>query len=508
MNAAMDKTDIIFAGNPGIGKSTLLSSITGENFPSGVSFCEGLTCKLAWKAASKYPGCRFGDTPGLADVAMQEKAAEAITEALTDAHAKGRTVKIFFVCGLTAGRIRPEDLYTVKTVMTSIKMPDKTSPPANSYGVIFNQCAEIKHPKFETQGWPRIKSLLNTQSASMPFTTESVLAVPLLELLTNADNTRGDFPQVMEFVLNFHGIKLGSVEKIDTEDLEEKLAKMKEQAQKDREEQEREFEKKLAKITEDNRKAQERLVKEQDEKLKAREKQLLEQADAREKAQAERIDKMKEESEKRIRSVEEENRRQAEKIQEESRQREAAADARRAREQAEHKETVRQMEMKSEARIRDLEQNVADQRKKDEEIRAERQRLEKERDEAIKNNRKKQHDQDDEERQTKIEEAARLQTIEAEAAAKKHGLELEARQQIERERAEKNRIAEENRQAIEERRREKKRIDEGLCLQCGGPGYSVSTLGAVLGFGIPMLFGRTYETYVAAGHRCAKHAVP
>ena len=57
-----------------------------------------------------------GDTPGLADLTMAKQAAEAITSALQDGAREKRNVKIFFVVTETNGRVRPEDLFTIKQV--------------------------------------------------------------------------------------------------------------------------------------------------------------------------------------------------------------------------------------------------------------------------------------------------------------------------------------------------------------------------------------------------------
>ena len=55
------------------------------------------------------------DTPGLADIKLREQAAKAITEALK----KDGRYQIFFVITLEAGRIRPEDMTTIKLVLES-----------------------------------------------------------------------------------------------------------------------------------------------------------------------------------------------------------------------------------------------------------------------------------------------------------------------------------------------------------------------------------------------------
>lgn len=69
----LEKTDIIFCGNPGVGKSSIATSISGVQFESGISFGSGLTMKLKWNESPTLPGIRFADTPGLADMELKEQ---------------------------------------------------------------------------------------------------------------------------------------------------------------------------------------------------------------------------------------------------------------------------------------------------------------------------------------------------------------------------------------------------------------------------------------------------
>ena len=55
------------------------------------------------------------DTPGLSDIKLRKQAAEAITTALK----QGGTYQVFFVISLESGRVRPEDVTTIKLVLES-----------------------------------------------------------------------------------------------------------------------------------------------------------------------------------------------------------------------------------------------------------------------------------------------------------------------------------------------------------------------------------------------------
>merc|ERR1712004_828343 len=100
-----EMTDVIFVGNPGTGKSTMLSCISGLHFEGGLSFGGGLTAELKFQPESTSASTRYGDTPGLADVKLQEQAAAAIEKALKTCSEAGRNVILVFVVTTESGRV-------------------------------------------------------------------------------------------------------------------------------------------------------------------------------------------------------------------------------------------------------------------------------------------------------------------------------------------------------------------------------------------------------------------
>ncbi|OSX68929.1 hypothetical protein BU14_2080s0001 [Porphyra umbilicalis] len=105
---------IILIGDPGTGKSTLLTGLTGKPFASGMSTGTGKTTQLQTEVVN---GVRYSDTPGLDDAVTKKRAAEEIAAAVR----LGGTVKLLFVVTLEAARIRAGNMATIRTVVDALK---------------------------------------------------------------------------------------------------------------------------------------------------------------------------------------------------------------------------------------------------------------------------------------------------------------------------------------------------------------------------------------------------
>ncbi|KAK3817001.1 MAG: hypothetical protein J3R72DRAFT_460844 [Linnemannia gamsii] len=117
------ETNIVFVGNPGVGKSALLN-VFGGSFESGCSEVAGLT-----RQVTKVPVTLSGrplflfDVPGIDDC-IEEGGEDTIVkhlQMLQEALNGGGHFVIFFVITPRNGRIEPSDYMMMKTVLDSLK---------------------------------------------------------------------------------------------------------------------------------------------------------------------------------------------------------------------------------------------------------------------------------------------------------------------------------------------------------------------------------------------------
>lgn len=320
------KTDIIFCGNPGTGKSTIATSVSGIQFQSGISFGSGLTVDLIWNETPALPGVRFADTPGLVDMELAEQASRAITAALAEGAAKGHNTKIIFVLTLEGARIRTEDLYTIKTVMNSIRLANGATASANSYAVIINKCTFLDHSGFHQGGSDIIESMLSNTEIN-PIPSACIKYLPEIPELAAKANAKISSKGLQQWVLKTAPfIQVVQAERIDTNSQEQVIAAMKEEheaklhrldalllerAQKlaaesqARQEMEASMKEKLAIVERRTRKAEERRRKEAEENRKE-----MARLEAERKARMERMERERKEQQQAYERAAEQRRRE------------------------------------------------------------------------------------------------------------------------------------------------------------------------------------------------------
>ncbi|CAE7864487.1 unnamed protein product [Symbiodinium microadriaticum] len=200
------KEVVAFIGSPGGGKSTLLSSLSGQHFDSGVGFVVGLTKELQVRTAPHLPMFEFVDTPGLAD----GRAAQAINQLLNQVAQQDYRVKVFFVMTLEAGRMKAEDLYTIKQVQIHT-------------GQIVPRVAKV------------VQLQLGVASKAVPFTTTFIEYVPFSPDADGAENATVPCADLLQRLAAFPGIFVQSALPIDVRDWEQRLEDLKEQLERETE---------------------------------------------------------------------------------------------------------------------------------------------------------------------------------------------------------------------------------------------------------------------------------
>lgn len=94
-------------------------------------------------------GITYLDTPGLADIKLRQQAAKAITEALK----KDGTYQVFFVITLEAGRVRPEDMTTIRLVL-------KSASDIKYYSLIINKLSTTAYDRLLEENAEQLKILV------------------------------------------------------------------------------------------------------------------------------------------------------------------------------------------------------------------------------------------------------------------------------------------------------------------------------------------------------------
>lgn len=143
---------------------------------------------------------------------MRQKAADAITEALK----QNGYYKIFFVVGLQNGRVRPEDIATMKLVLDAA--------PITEYGVIINQLTERQHSDLSSGGTATGQVISAFWGALNGKKCRHFHFMKADKDLEDAENVWNDLPEDMiDFIEKLPGLEIKSqeVKRVRTTDYEE-----------------------------------------------------------------------------------------------------------------------------------------------------------------------------------------------------------------------------------------------------------------------------------------------
>ena len=179
----------LFIGNPGVGKSTLVNCLAQKVlFKNGVSVGSGMTYQMERR---EHDGIVYMDTPGLADIRLRKAAAEAITRALR----QNGMYQIFFVVTLESGRVRPQDLATIKLVLENAK-------DITYYSLIVNKLTKTLYNKFLENRGQKLKQLVTELNFGGDINAQPPAVLLLLreDDLDDADNAFTEMKALRDFV--------------------------------------------------------------------------------------------------------------------------------------------------------------------------------------------------------------------------------------------------------------------------------------------------------------------
>ncbi|KAJ3033100.1 hypothetical protein HDV00_006727 [Rhizophlyctis rosea] len=205
-------------GNPGRGKSTILNTIAKmQLFESGSSVAGGLTTNI--ETVQLPAGMTLMDTPGLADIFTAANAAHAVEDGLK----KNTVYKLLFTIKLVNGRVTPEDVLTMRTILAATVL----QPFPMEYSILFtfvdhNTRKKLMDPTHFMKLWASV--------SDNDFSTNHMCFFPFIPELVGADNTLPTAPPgLMHFIHEAPAVFIPkeAVGKIEYGDWQERLAALK-----------------------------------------------------------------------------------------------------------------------------------------------------------------------------------------------------------------------------------------------------------------------------------------
>ena len=212
---------VLVIGNPGAGKSTLMSNLSGAKFEAGTSFGTGLTKTFQKEKDRNNRNIEWYDTAGLHDADQEavELAAKSINEAIEDAMATKTGIKLLFLCQLESGRARQQDLHVIKSVMQNIKTAQCMGDNIDNYSVVFNKVTNkiLNSDDFKDGGKEKIEGIFDTIYDDS-YGTSNIHYVECRDELMDKDNAAINDEEFKKRVFEDLILKTPTIQKIKSYD--------------------------------------------------------------------------------------------------------------------------------------------------------------------------------------------------------------------------------------------------------------------------------------------------
>jgi hypothetical protein len=192
------------------------------------------------EAVIPFEGQQFkiiaGDTPGLKDAKTQEKCGEEIRKALEKSKDSNSALRLIFFFTLEGGRVDPDDVATMQTVLGAIK---SSTDMTNQFGVVINKIPELEYEWIMEE---QVKQTEIIDCVFPPGTTKSAHVYwnaqdqPMATAALRAQRARESgrpvsaaptIPQgpsvekLRDFIMKLPALSIEKVEKLETDKLKE-----------------------------------------------------------------------------------------------------------------------------------------------------------------------------------------------------------------------------------------------------------------------------------------------
>lgn len=253
---------MVFIGNPGTGKSSTMNCYVGKAiFTAGCSITGvGVTVVLS---KEEHDGRFFFDTPGLSDLLLREKAAIAIKEALQH----GGDFNVCFALTTESGRVRPDDLTTMKLVLDACGGQINE----NEFCIFINKCKKTWLRKVQNDKGAFVENLKEQMSLKGIPTTSFVHFAPVVEAMDDEEDVVVELDEeTMQFlnsmpVIHINSDSIQDIKHNEFEELQQEMERMAAENEKKFREAQEEANMKLA---EQQKRADKKMAKSQDEMKK------------------------------------------------------------------------------------------------------------------------------------------------------------------------------------------------------------------------------------------------